>query len=217
MSSPETEGYINPMKLAEKLGVRPQLIYGMIRRERISTKVFSGKTYVSEAVMTRAVLHRRQVRKKKIKPGEIDPTEEGSIVSWDVDPTGERRVLQVQSAREHLATLKDTKGRTVELRTGGLSQRIKEGQIAIEEPWALLEMVAKQWELQSQPHLYVSLSEWIEANKDTEVEVVESNDDDTPEVHSSSDTGRDGESYIGSRRDAEGDSEDSSGPTEEVP
>lgn len=86
-------------------------------------------------------------REQRVEQRSRPPVRPGQIVSWDKQRGGQgpRRIAQVVAADEELTELKDTEGNSkLMFGTASLRSRIERGEIKIEEPVELLDMIAQQ-------------------------------------------------------------------------
>jgi hypothetical protein len=177
-------GLIKPIDLAKKLNeegffIRPQRIYGLIKNGRINTQTDGEGKLVIDEEKARLVI-RSAVRgangqaprqtssdsggKKAARKTGIS---RGTIVSWDIRKgKGERRVGQVDEVGEQLTYVRTTDRDRIAFITGSLDQRILRGQIAVEHPTALLELVARQMEINNLPDVARDLRELLGKHRD---------------------------------------------------
>jgi hypothetical protein len=164
---------ISPMRIAKELGIREQYIYQWCRKGEIKNYTQGGKKMVSRADVedrARKIGQRaapgtgKQTKDESfaIKP----PLQEGQIVSWHPRVKGKkRRVAIVESTKDrYFTTLRDTKGKSEEWMHRSLRDLLDKGVIAIEQPWNLIGLICKQWDIQGKGELAEALRQWAREN-----------------------------------------------------
>jgi hypothetical protein len=173
---------MTPVEAAKELGIRPQMVYGYIKHNRIGTfNNPEGKTQLVDLDEVKAVT-------KTVKPHRAkDPTtgkpikrtagvQRGSLVTYHAHMKGE------QSPRPHRVVVVDqirlgedgqplnivtVRGDGVEgpwWETEELADMIAKGKCHIESPEKLLGVVMFHYVHTEQPELAASLDLWIQAN-----------------------------------------------------
>jgi hypothetical protein len=161
---------VSPMVLAKELGVRPQQLYGLIRKHRINSWTnAAGKTVVGREEATSAIKNPLKRGPKSTKPGGTEADQEvpspvrvGDVVTWRTQ-TGVR-INQVKSQEAPFNYMQDLNGDQVFFRSHTLKKRLEEGVAHIERPVALLEMVAWQLQQDGKDEVASSLIGWIAAH-----------------------------------------------------
>jgi hypothetical protein len=165
-------GTISPMQLAKKLGVRPQALYGLIRRGKIKSKEVGGKIFVDEDEATNVLRYSQRPPKQE---GDEDgdaakrrverDTPTGTILGYQVNPSSPhtRRHIQMQQVGRNLIKAHDTAGHRIDyIRTDRWEELMKNRKLIVEGPETLLHMVAYQLDLKGEEEAAASLRAWIE-------------------------------------------------------
>jgi hypothetical protein len=161
---------VSPMKLAAELGVRPQVIYALVRKQRVNSwQNKAGKTVVGREEVTNVLKNpqKRGPKTGKATAYDVEGTESpvrvGDVVTWRT-PDGVR-VSQVKSQDPPFNFLQDLWGKQVFFRNHSLAKRIADGVAKVERPVELLRMVAWQVALEK-PELATELLEWVNRHKE---------------------------------------------------
>lgn len=159
-----------PTQVAKDLGIRPQIIYGLIKRNKIATFPNPGGgpdlVDVAETRIMVSRMHQRGPRKERAKVGNKAPAGifRGAIVSHDRKPGGKgsRRIAQVTDAGKGEGTLVwGTDGkRDLFWGTESLAERLKKGTTKIESVPSLLGMIMFQWEQKGHADYAARLVQW---------------------------------------------------------
>jgi len=150
---------ISPMKLAEKLNVRPQAIYKLIRDGKIPFVERDGKKFVEEEEATKMVQRHTGSPRGRKKGDTVKKRSgggsyrKGSIASWPRHPKGGNRIAQVIETGETIVTLRDLQGKIVNWEEESLAKRIARKEITIETPYGLLQMLHSQWTFEGRQDL----------------------------------------------------------------
>lgn len=163
---------VSPMALAKELGLRPQVLYGLIRQDRLKAyENDAGKTVVYRDAALRvlgAMRHRRT--SEEMATGEVSsPLKQGQIASYATygrRPGSKqtelyRQVVQVNGTSEYFTEFRDLRSQLTEFQHQSLRQLIEKGQLSIENPWELLKMVAHQWRLEGRSEQAEELGAFI--------------------------------------------------------
>lgn len=183
---------ISPMVLAAQLKIRPQNVYGAMRKGRIKTYEVDGKKMIDEAE-AKAVLSTPGKRGRKAKDGgkahgyrATPKVTQGAIASW---PTKSgRRVAQVEQPSTLIIGMKDTSSAQIAFRTETLNKLVSDGTMVIEHPFELLFMIRRQFALQEDLSCVGLMDKMFEGMRalhpdftDSPLELPEVNDDDLGE------------------------------------
>ena len=160
---------ISPMKLAAELGVRPQQIYGLVRKGRINSWIGkNGKTVIGREEATN-VLSSPQKRGPKTDKttmhdveGVRSPVKVGDVVSWRTRDGV--RVAQVTKKDPPFNWMKDWRGEQVFFRNHTLAKRLSDGVAHVERPRELLNMIAWQFRESGDSELATRLEAWVASN-----------------------------------------------------
>lgn len=162
-----------PVQVAKQLNIRPQIVYGLIKRGKIATFPNpAGKADLVDVQETKIVvsrMHTRGPRKERASRVGRSPVRRGQILSQDRFPggRGSRRITQVTDPGKGEGTLIwGTDGRKDTFwGTESLAQRLLKRTTRIEHTGALLGMILFQWrELDETPELADSLEAWCREN-----------------------------------------------------
>lgn len=161
-----------PVKVAKSLNIRPQIIYGLIKRGKIATFPNpTGKADLVDVQETKIVvsrMHTRGPRAAKAARTGRSPVRRGQIVSQDRFPNsrGSRRIIQVTDPGQGEGTLVwGTDGRKdVFWGTESLAQRLLKGTTKIEHIGSLLGMIMFQWREEGLNELADNLKTWCTEN-----------------------------------------------------
>jgi len=169
-----------PVQVAKTLNIRPQIIYGLIKRGKVATFPNpNGKADLVDVAETRIVVSRMSVRgprKEKAARTGRSPVKRGQILSRDKFPVrgvfgrkfgGGRSIEQVIDPGQGEGTLAWTTDGMREKfwETETLAGRLKREEVRIEHIGSLLGMIMFQWrELEDEPALADSLEQWCKDN-----------------------------------------------------
>jgi hypothetical protein len=135
---------ISPVKLAKELGIRPQLIYSLIKRGKVQT-VQGEKSLEVYPDEVEKVLMSPQKRGKpkgtKSQSSSRKQAAKGKTVSWNWQPRGGRRFGRVDEVEpgDGLATITVLdNGDKMTLSSENLYKGIKGGRYRIENPESLM-------------------------------------------------------------------------------
>ena len=153
---------IKVMDLARKHNIRPQKIFGLIRRGRISKVERDGKTFVDEDQCLRVCnITTRVARSKDGEAPVKSHAKRGDIMHWATNGSRPRRIVQVGSVGEYLTEGRDIGGKPVTRLNESLNKQIEKGITVIEKPEVLFEMIRRQWELAGETARAASLQAWL--------------------------------------------------------
>jgi hypothetical protein len=183
----KSEGPVSPMKLAKDLEVRPQVIYGLIRKGRIRTvDRMDGdpkKTYVYRSDVLRvlgALRHRRPKGEVAASDEEgmtlASPLQKGQAASWVTYGSGEggkyrvfRQVVGVIGSDEYFTSFQSFKSDyRMTFRNHTVQQMLESGMMRIEEPQTVVEIAIAAYESTGQTELAESLRQWLSASAPAE-------------------------------------------------
>lgn len=163
-----------PTEVAKTLGIRPQIIYGLIKRNKIATFPNpAGGPDLVDVAETRIVTSRmkqRGPRKERTRTGGKPPIGiyRGTILSHDRKPGGKgsRRIAQVTDAGKGEGSLVwGTDGKQdLFWGTESLAERLKKGTTKIESIPSLLGMIMFQWTQKGHEDKAIALQEWCNGN-----------------------------------------------------
>jgi len=150
---------LTPVQLAHELGIRPQIIYGYIKHNRVKTYPNeAGKANLVDVGEVERLLkdarHRDPNAEKSASGRTVhrSPVRPGTIVSWDRKADGRtgRRVAGVsrivkdeEEGSDELVYLNDGE-RNIVFSTATLAERLRKGHATIENIPALLGMILFQ-------------------------------------------------------------------------
>ena len=168
-----------PTQVAKDLGIRPQIIYGLIKRGKIKTfdNPAGGPALVDVADTKIAVsrMGHRGPRKEKAKKGTSGlpgGLKRGSIISTGRAPIkgafareggGGKSVRTVTDGTSNIVWLSDGTVETV-WPTDSLREAITSGRARIETPASLLGVLMYQWDHEDKKELAESLRQWAIEN-----------------------------------------------------
>jgi hypothetical protein len=184
----KSEGPVSPMKLAKELEVRPQILYGLIRKGRIrSVDRMDGdpkKTYVYRSDVLRvlgALRHRRPKGEVTSSDEEgmtlASPLQKGQAASWVTYGSGEgnskyrvfRQVVGVIGSDEYFTSFQSFKSDyRMTFRNHTVQQMLESGMMRIEEPQTVVEIAIAAYESTGQTELAESLRQWLSASAPVE-------------------------------------------------
>jgi hypothetical protein len=158
------------MKLAKELGVRPQQIYGLIRKGRVNSwDNKAGKVVVGREEVTNALRNPLKRGPKTDKTTSYDvegvgpPVKVGNVVTWRTQDGV--RVAQVRSYEAPFNYMQDLWGKQLFFRNHSLKKRLEEGVAKIENPLELLSMLVFQFQKDGDSELAARLAEWVAMNR----------------------------------------------------
>lgn len=161
---------ISPMRLAKKLNVRPQIIYGYIRQGRLTKHEKDGKIYVDPEEAIKLLASPRKVgRPSTDEVLEGFQVKRGEVLTWVVEV--QKQVMVVEKEREDIVMMrkflnKDKyKNPMIPIRKVSLANHIKDGTITRDDNWSVLEAIAHSWDLSGQQQLAAKLRDWLEENR----------------------------------------------------
>lgn len=209
-----TTDLISPMKLAKKLGVRPQIIYGLIRRGKI-LKRQEEPAMVSEEEATNALKKSKEGgnRTKKEKAS----LEVGDILSHTALPSDGpeyRRTMLVEGVGETLYHGRDARDRPICAGLDTLAKQLKTGHKVIEHPLEILNFIIKQWRLNQRPDLAVALQHWLDDHIDIIPRANNAHDPEKENNHDEESKGRESSGCEDERSEGEGEGSDEQGGSE---
>lgn len=171
---------IKPVALAKELNIRPQIIYGLIKRGKIHTydNPAGGPALIdpSEARIIVSRMHVRGPHKEKRTASSRPPKGivRGSILSHERAPTqgpyarpaGPRRIWQITDPGQGSGSVVwgADGARGIVWSSDGLADKLKAGVASIENVPALLGMIAFQWQEEGSAELAKALQEWCVIN-----------------------------------------------------
>jgi hypothetical protein len=149
------DALVSPMALAKELDIRPQVLYGLIRQQRIKEhEMENGKKGIYRDAALRVLDQVRHKRKRDPETGELDgdpestrsPLQPGQSVSWATvgSRNGQgvqfyRRVATVAETNEHFTVFRDCKNKIVQYRNTSVVQLLRDGTMMMEDPTELIE------------------------------------------------------------------------------
>jgi hypothetical protein len=190
-TSSKSEGAVSPMQLAKELGVRPQILYGLIRKGRIQDvgrlDGDPSKTYVYRSDVLRvlgALRHRRP--KGEVTGSSSDdgttlasPLQKGQAASWISYGSGEkggvrvfRQVVSVIGSDEYFTNFQSFKSDyQMTFRNTTVQKMLESGMMRIEEPQVVVGIAIAAYETNGQTELADSLRQWLSASSVAPTEV----------------------------------------------
>lgn len=156
------DGWDSPMRIAKELDVKPQVIYGLIKRDKIKSKDVGGRAYVDREEVKQAIANPGKRGRPPLPDEEksgmaTSPMKKGDIATWGTK-TG-KRVAQVHKSDEYFTYLKDQEAKELMFRNTSLINLIKNGTITIERPQELLDMLAFTFSARGQETLANALEQ----------------------------------------------------------
>lgn len=155
-----------PTAAAKIFDIRPQIVYGLIKRNKIKQHndlADEGKLKVDMDELRKWFAHKRQGRPStKPQSGGKIPAKPGKIISWGTQVG--RRVAAVTSNEDDYTYGRTADNTEVFFRDSSLENLIASGRVMMVDSWHLLEIVALSWEA-NEPELSDSLRHWARLNK----------------------------------------------------
>lgn len=161
---------ISPMRLAKKLNVKPQIIYGYIRQGRLTKHEKDGKIYVDPEEAIKLLASPRRVGRPStdevLKGFQV---KRGEVLTWVVEV--QKQVAVVEKERDEIVMMRKFLNRDkfenhmTPFRKVSLANHIKNGTITRDDNWNVLEAIAYSWDLSGQQQLAASLRDWLEENR----------------------------------------------------
>ena len=171
---------ITPVEAARQLGVRPQLVYGMIKHGRLRTyNNPDGKTALVELAEVKGALGNVRHHRPKDEQGRTTVPQgvrKGTLLSYHGHMPTERapkphRVVAVQEVVKGedgepalVRTVRGDGELAVVYEVGRLAEALSKNRCSIEAPGNVLGVVMYHWVHSEQPELAASLQLWCEAN-----------------------------------------------------
>lgn len=160
---------ISPMDYAKKIGKRPQVVYGWIRKQGLPAfkDEKTGKLMLDEEVADRWVAEREsKTPQERAAEARTTPTlKEKQIIRYERLPdTKLQSIAQVQKwdPYDSLVFVKKSNGHDFPFTPESLRERIKKGEIIVEDPENVLIFVIQEYEARGKTEIATALRQVCE-------------------------------------------------------